>query len=513
MGILQGHKDYISVAFGEEELRVAHMRLGSPLREVVNLIRRDIRGISEEELPKIIRSALSDFNVKKAVAVCTVPANLTTTKNIEIPSLDPEEIKSIVNLQAGRHTPYSREEIIIDYINIGVFQRNYSKVLLIIVNRNVIKKHLDILEQAGLHVDKVFFTAEAIARFYARALNRQEEDTPLGIIDVGGLSTDFIVEFRGTVIACRNIPVGASHLAGEGQVAYGRLTAELKKSIEAYQAEDIEKLPEEYILTSDHNHIKDLQSLLKEALKINAKIVPYIDNVRVDPAARKLITESDGQSFLDIIAPVCTFAESQIDLLPDEVKVQRSIESQGKQAVKTGIFTVVIIVLICTLFSVKIYFKGMTLNRLKTNYKQAREDAAALEHISEKTRLIKDYINSRLISLDALNELYNLIPDEIYLNSVTIDEKGTITIQGTSESMSRVFSLVGTLEDSAFFKGVKTTSTTARKERGKDVAAFEIVFRLESAKDEEPGEGETAGDAETTEKSQETKENNATGKK
>ncbi|HOW36415.1 MAG TPA: pilus assembly protein PilM [Candidatus Omnitrophota bacterium] len=505
MGLLQGNKDYISVAFGEEELRVAHMRMSTPLREVVNLVRRDIRGISEEELPKIIRSALNDFNIKKAVAVCIVPASLTTTKNIEIPSLDPNEIKSIINLQAGRHTPYSREEIIIDYINIGVFQRNYSKVLLIIVNRNVIKKHLNILEQAGLDVQKVFFTAETIARFYAKALNRQEEDAPLGIVDVGGLSTDFIVEFKGTVIACRNIPVGASHLAGEGQAAYTRLTTELKKSIEAYQTEDIEKLPEEYVLTSDHNHIKDLQSIFKESLKINAQIVPYIDNVRMDAAARKLITDSDGQSFLDIIAPVCTFAESQIDLLPDEIKVQRSIESQGKQAIKTGIFTVVIIVLICTLFSVKIYFKSMTLNRLKTNYKQAREDAKALEHISEKTRLIKDYMNSRLISLDALNELYNLIPDEVYLNSVNIDEKGTITIQGTSESMSLVFSLVGTLENSTFFKGVKTTSTTARKERGKDVAAFEIVFRLESAKDDESETEESTDNADKAEKPQEKK--------
>jgi len=60
--------------------------------------------------------------------------------------------------------------------------------------------------------------------------------------------------------------------------------------------------------------------------------------------------------------------------------------------------------------------------------------------------------------------------------------------------MSQVFALVGTLEDSGIFKGVKTKSTTAKKERGKDVASFEIVFMLESAEDGDEEELEEEGD-------------------
>ena len=46
--------------------------------------------------------------------------------------------------------------------------------------------------------------------------------------------------------------------------------------------------------------------------------------------------------------------------------------------------------------------------------------------------------------------------------------------------MSRVFSVVTDLETSPLFENVRTKSTTAKKERGKDVAAFEIVFKLSS---------------------------------
>ena len=156
---LKKNRDYISITSDDEDLKIAHLKVDGSSCEAVHVVRRDIRGISEEELPKVIKSTLGDFNAKKAQAIYVVPSKLTTTKNIEIPSLDPEEIKSIINLQAGRHTPYSREEIIIDYINIGVFQRNYSKVLLVIVNRNVIKKQLTALNQAGLKIQKILFSS------------------------------------------------------------------------------------------------------------------------------------------------------------------------------------------------------------------------------------------------------------------------------------------------------------------------------------------------------------------
>ncbi len=485
MGILKSSKDYASVTFSDESLKVAHLKISSSQKEVVNILRRDIRGLSEDELPKALAAALSDLNLRKPRSVCVISANIVTTKNIEIPSLDPAEIKSIINLQAGRHTPYSREEIVIDYVNIGVYQRNYSKVLLVIVNRNVLKKQLMILEHAGLKPEKVFFASESIARFYSKALNLLSSEIPTGIININNQFTDFTIAFKGTVIACRSLPIGAAHLKSSDVLARDNLVAELKKSIESYQSEDIEKIPDTFILTGDQDYIAGLQSVLKEALKVNVKIVPYLDKLRAGSLARKATTELNDDSFLEVIAPALAFQESHIDLLPEEIKMQRSIEEQGKEITKSGIFAVALLILICALFFNKVYAHNAMLDKLKTNYEVKRKEAQALERISAKTRIIKDYLNSRMMSLDALNELYHIIPEEIYLSSLSVDEEGAITIQGTSESMSQVFSLVTALENSVLFKSVKTKSTTAKKERGKDVAAFEVVFRLESAKDDE----------------------------
>jgi Tfp pilus assembly protein PilN len=82
------------------------------------------------------------------------------------------------------------------------------------------------------------------------------------------------------------------------------------------------------------------------------------------------------------------------------------------------------------------------------------------------------------LPLEIIHELYRLIPQEIYLNGITLDSGGNLSVVGVSESMSKVFALVTALEDSPFFEGVKTKSTASKKVGGKDMATFELVMKL-----------------------------------
>jgi Tfp pilus assembly protein PilN len=88
-----------------------------------------------------------------------------------------------------------------------------------------------------------------------------------------------------------------------------------------------------------------------------------------------------------------------------------------------------------------------------------------------------------MVSLDIIHELYAITPNSIYLNNITVDDQGTITIDGISDSMSQVFSYVKSLDDSKLFKDAKTQSTSTKKDNGKDVAAFEIEFKLNDSKE------------------------------
>ena len=478
----------------DELLKIAHFRNASSNLEVANLYFQDIKGLSDEDITLKVKEITQRFSLRNPEAICVLPSNVTTTKNIEIPSLDAKEIESIIELQAGRHTPYSRDEISIGYINFGVYQKNYSKVLLVIVNRKIIMRQIDILQSAGVRVTKILFGPEARAGFYAQTADVENKDAPIGIIDVDYLSTDFTIMIRDTVVACRNIPIGMNLLAG-GEAAVGeRFIAELKQSIESYQSEDIEKLPSEYILSNTCESHEELQLIISKSLSIIVKTNRYFDKIKLSEVARQVIRSRGDVTFLDVIAPLFVLKASQINFLPEEIQVQRSLEEQSKEGIKFGILVLILLIIIGLIVMSKMSFKSALLDKMKKEYDQAQKDARRLEEVSTKTRIIKAYLSSRLMPLEAVRELYEIIPQDVYLNSFSLDENGKVTIDGISDSMSQVFALVGSLENSKFFKSVKTKSTTAKKERGKDVAAFELNFKLESAEDGNEEEDASAED-------------------
>ena len=110
------------------------------------------------------------------------------------------------------------------------------------------------------------------------------------------------------------------------------------------------------------------------------------------------------------------------------------------------------------------------------------------------TKVIQNYLTNRMVSLDTISELYNNMPNEVYLTGITMDEDGDISIQGVADMASVVFNLGTTLKESDFFKSVNIKSTTSKKDRGKDVSAFEITLRLKSASDETSQENQTKGE-------------------
>jgi len=473
----------------EQTLKLALIKTVQQDVQVNRLATLYIQGLSDQDITSKVRSSLSEFGIGKADTICALSPNATTTKNIEIPSVDSQEIKSIIDLQAGRHTPFSREEIIIGYINFGVYQKNYSKILLVIVNRNIIFRQIKILQDAGLSVHHVLFTPESKAGFYTGIFGAVSDSRPIGIINVGKNYADFTVMLNGVAIACRSLPVGLAHIAQDKDAAEKKLAEEVKQSIDSYQNEDIEQLPKEYVLFDTGGRVKDLAAIIAEQLKVPVKTVSYLERLNVAPEAKQVIEQNQDESFFDVIAPGFLKAPLKIDFIPEEISMQRSIEEQGREGIKLGALAVILLIAIGAIFMSKVYFKNTLLEKIKSEYQSTERQARELEKTSTKTRIVKAYLKSRLVPLETLRELYLIIPNEIYLKSFIIDENGRITIDGTSDSMSQVFALVGTLENSQLFKNVKTKSTTAKKERGKDVASFEIVFRLESAQDEgEDGE-------------------------
>ena len=139
---------YLALSFTEEEFRAALVGSKTPMgKEIFQVWNFNVNETPEETIAEKLQAALSELKLADVNLIGAVASHGVITRNLEIPSKDPSEIREILNLQASRHTPYSRSEIVIDYLNLGVFKTVYTKVLLVIVPRLVVKRFYDFSEK------------------------------------------------------------------------------------------------------------------------------------------------------------------------------------------------------------------------------------------------------------------------------------------------------------------------------------------------------------------------------
>jgi len=475
-----GIRDVVCVSLSGDNLKLAYAKISPTRKEIVDLVSYEIQGLSEEEITKSIKSSLNSLKLSSPEVIIVVPSHATIAKNIEIPSLNEQEIKEIVDLQAGRHTPYAREEIIIDYMNIGAYRENYTKILLIIVTLSVIRRQIEILEKTDLRIEKVYFSPEMITRFCSNALKLGKEGSVGTIIHIDANFTDFITVIKGEVVFVRSIPIGRQHLFSEKERYQIRFVEEVKKSFETYQAEDIGSLPEQIILTGAAQEGEELQDLLSKMLFIPVKFFPYLEQVPMASQELKKSLTSGQDSFLDVIAPLLNPDRVQINLIPEEIKLRKRFEEKSKDLVTSGISVMIILAMLCLSLIGNIFFKSSYLTKLNDKYAPVIEASKRLEDNFSQMRAVKKALKSRNVALDVLAELYDLIPADIQLSGIKFTLQGNFSIEGNSRTMGTVFSFIGEMEESTFFKKVESRRTTKRRVDDQEIVDFEIICTLEN---------------------------------
>jgi len=474
-------RDIVGVELDENFLKMVHLQHRGIRREFSNVMAHSVRGLSDDSVLLLIRQTLEQWKLSAPRAFLTVPLPLVITRNIEIPSQDPEEIKEIVNLQASRHTPYARAEIIVDMMNLGVVRERYSKILLVIVPKETVNRQIQLLDRAGIKLERVIFPPEAMAIAANKMMGRDADEGAYGVLHMDYAFTSFIVVEGSKILFVRGIHIGANHLVEERSNYIDRFQDELEKSMETYTTDEVGSPPKMVLLTGVLQEVSDFDDLLADTLRVKIRRAPYLDYFHMNDAAKSAVVSAKMVSCLNLLAPIAMFDKLKVDLTSEEKRLKIQIERRARDMMKTGILTMVLLSLIFVNVTSKISFQKAYLKQMTTQYLPVRESAKQLEQTLAKTELVKAYLVSRGNSLKALTELYDATPLDIRLTEIKYDEDSQkFGLKGTSSVMSSVFSFVSGLDRSSIFKNVKTKYVTNRSEAGRDVADFEINCLIET---------------------------------
>ncbi|MFA6358164.1 MAG: pilus assembly protein PilM [Candidatus Omnitrophota bacterium] len=445
----------------------------------------DLDSLSDEKLAFKISDLALELKIDSRYLVLSIPRYLTTTRDLDLPSASPLEIKDMIELQIGKQTPYASDEVIKDYQILGSNVDGYSRVLLVIVHRDIVNRYFKILETAGLKAQKVGFSSEGLLSwknlvYKGKALSPNKAFI---LIEIDYDSSDFEVVLNDKLIFGRSISLGFSQMPGQSELWQKKFVDEINHSIYAYQSEVMGKEIDRIIMSRPRLVGDSLdKTVLEKECGLPVEIIDQLEGVQLtaegtDSYNRLVRTDL---SFSGMIGLGMTFEEHKIDLMPQEHQIGKAVKEKGKDLYLMGILLVFILVAVSGVFLGRMYNKERYLGQLKQQLEKVQGKTKELNAMIRGIETIKDRVYTRGLSLNLLYEVHRVISPEIYLVSMSFDGKESLTLRGQSNEMSEVFNFVNKLEESGYFRDVKSKYATKRKVEDKEVTDFEIICPLEN---------------------------------
>ncbi|MDD5431532.1 MAG: pilus assembly protein PilM [Candidatus Omnitrophica bacterium] len=466
----------VAIEINKQYLKIIATKSLATQTTVTNCIVESISALTDEQIASRISGIIRQEKIKANTVSIAIPRDFVTVRNLHLPSQNPQEISQMIELHIARVVPYKREEIIFSYKLSGVDEMGYSKVILAIIQIDALRRQTNVLDKAGLFTDNIALSSYQSLQWILDNHKAEINQTDFyAILDIDSAYTDFLVFSKQGLLFSRNIPVGANPIAAKDDIGLMKLLGEIKQSLLIFYNEEANKKPAKIFLTGA-SIINELNKVIEKEIDIPVKSSPvhYFEELS---KTKKIEIPTDVS--MTSISEVCIDKGIHgLTFILPEIQIKKTLREKTKEMLVLGISLIYLFSIVCAIFLGKIYNQQTYLNRIDVLLGVIDKEAKELINQAKKTEVIKNYLSERKKPLFIMNQLLKVVPEEIALNFIGIDDKNTITLRGQAFQLSDVFRFINLLEKSNYFSDVQTKYTRKRRVKDKEITDFEIAFKL-----------------------------------
>lgn len=448
-------------------------------RRITKLLACGVEGAGPEEIQRVFQEAYATEGVAAREVLLATPTHLCTVRLFSLPSTDPKEIRDIVELQAEKHTPYAKEEILADFKILERDRAGYSRVLLVIAHQDVIRRSVRLTETSGLSLDRVGCELEGLVSWVQLLKKKAGGAAPSGaslVVDVDANTTTLLLIVRGQPQFHRSLATGAEQLAADPAQAGQRLVGELQRSLEAIDAEGGAPKIQDVLLTGRIERLNELKELINRGLAVPVTLVAPWAACEVAPSAREAAERLPDVSFAGLVG--MALAPGDIDLTPVATKLRQAFEERARALIVLGCQFVAVMILMSLLLVGRAHKQHRYYEQLRRLHQESAQEASRVEEALRQIAFAKDHLNRRGQLLEAADTLAVSSTEGIQWASLTYTEGEGVVLKGSSTELPKIYELVARLDDTALFGQVEARRVARRKDGEGGVTDFEVVCPL-----------------------------------
>lgn len=463
------------VAFGEGQVKglLMHAVQGRWVPKALSVAPHDAAASS---LPPDWFTALGVTPAEVRTSII-LPRQALSAPTLELPSTNPTEIAEMVRLQLGQLTPHAPDEVMHAHLLLDVTSEGYTRVLLLIVKREVVAQAINLCMAGGLSVGAVMTSSEAATRWVAAHLQDPAAPTErVGVLDLDTGLSEFLVVSQGRCEFTRAVPIGWARMLEDPDKWGGKLVEEILTSMDLYRHGEHEGQPQ------------DLARLV--LLGPEAMTGPLMDRLgamkmpvqRVDPMAGFAVTLPTPlecpTSFVALLGAGETTAPPLANFAPKELTVHHALQERGRDLARLGVLLVATMTLMSCLFIEKMIIATQFLGRVTREAAAVAPAATEVEKAKMRIRVSQQRMGRETSTLRLLDRLYRAVPDDITLMGVQFEAGKDMNVKGYSANMSHIFEFASSLGRLPIFGAVKTKSVAKRRFGNQELVDFELICQL-----------------------------------
>jgi hypothetical protein len=417
-------------------------------------------GIGEAEISVRLGKIFKKLGYSNNPVILSLPRHHATCRYLKIPAQSPQEIEKIANLQASRYLPYPANELIIGYQLIRTDKEGYSDINLIIAHKEAVQRYVRMFSQLKITALAIVLNSYGLCNFYSHI--QPEAGEPVMLLDFEHDEAELAVVSHKKLLFSRSFKVN-----GNQSDWYGLFVNEIKKSLDIFLKEVSKELPGKLVVINTKTIPLDLIGAIKREINLPVEPLPPFDD--------KIISQEN--SFISLMGLGLEKIEETLNLLPNDIKERSKRASRRKEIMQLSLLALGALLISAAAMAKSLDNKARFLQMLKMKVSDIAKEAAPLEEIDRKLRIIESQGARRVSVLDTLYDLHKIINGQVSLTHFTYEEDGRIILRGEAQELSGVFVFVSQLESAAAFKqfNIKVRYATKRRTQAGESIDFEII--------------------------------------
>ncbi len=421
-----------------------------------------------------------------------IPRHDATARIVEFPSQDANEIEGMVRLSAEEFVPFPADELVTSFAVLSRNDDGSSKVLAVVVHRDVINAHLALLGSAGLEPEQIFLSTSSL-------LSAALVQSPSGIdchalVDLAPGGLEILAVRDGVPEYARGIAISEDWcIGGEQQDSIIREAAtEVRGSLSAHRRESYSGVGADHVfISSDAADARAAARALSHELDCECAPAEF----GLEGLTGNLDCLAGTLPLVSIGAALAAQGRGKftVRLLPDQVLKRRASMSSRSQLLRLAAAFALATAAAAGVYGQALYQRGAYIGELEQRADALRPRVKSTASKRKHLERLQQQVERKDSVLELMAGMTGHIPREgMNIQNFIYKRASGITLIGRATQLDMVNKLTDDLRaaSSTFpqFARARQMYSNMAKERDKDIWSFNITVEFPDEAGEKPNE-------------------------